>query len=348
MTSKERVRCAVELKQPDRVPVNFEAMDYVKDKIVRAHNLSSYDDIIELYEVDIIDCSPDYIGPELKQYSENGKKINETYYGCTMVECESAGEIHQVVHEYPFGEGTTVEDIRNFNWVNPDWFDYESVKRTCAKYPNKALQFGHEGPFQLSTFLMNMETLFEKMILEPEIAHALYDRFVEFELEYYERILIAGDGQIDILRPHDDYGTQQALLFSVPMWEDYFFENTRKLTALAHRYGAFYQQHSCGAVREIIPSLIKANVDILEPLQKVEGMEIEGLKADFGKELCFHGGIDTQFVLPTSTATEVEAETLHYIDVLGQNGGYILMASQWFESDVPVENIDAIYRANRN
>jgi uroporphyrinogen decarboxylase len=37
-----------------------------------------------------------------------------------------------------------------------------------------------------------------------------------------------------------------------------------------------------------------------------------------------------------------------YIDILGKNGGYILMASQVFESDVPIENIDAIYKTNRN
>jgi uroporphyrinogen decarboxylase len=347
MNSKERVRCAIERRSPDRVPVNFEAMDYVKDKIVKAHGLTGYDDIYSMYEVDIRDCSPDYIGPELKSWIENGRKVTETVYGCAMVECESGGEKHSVVHTYPFGEDTTVEEILNFNWINPDWFDYESVKRKCAMYPDKALQFGHEGPFQLSTFLMNMETLCEKMILEPDVAHALYDRFVQFELEYYERILIAGDGQIDILRPHDDYGTQQGLLFGVPMWEEYFLENTRKLTGLAHRYGAFYQQHSCGAVREIIPSLIKAGVDILEPLQKVKGMEIDGLKSDFGDKLCFHGGIDTQFVLPHSTPEQVEAETRHYIDVLAKGGGYILMASQWFESDVPVANIDAIYRTDR-
>ena len=348
MTSKERVRCAIGHKQPDRIPVNFEAMGYVKDKIVKEHGMSGYEDIYELYEVDIRDCSPDYIGPDLKSWRENGRKVTETVYGCTMVECESGGEKHNVVHTYPFGEDTTVDEILNFNWSNPDWFDYESVKRKCAQYNDKALQFGHEGPFQVSTFLMSMETLFEKMILEPDVAHALYDRYVQFELEYYERILIAGDGQIDILRPHDDYGTQQGLLFSVPMWEDYFLENTRKLTELAHRYGAFYQQHSCGAVREIIPSLIKAGVDILEPLQKVNGMEIDGLKQDFGTQICFHGGIDTQFVLPHSTPEQVEEETRRYIDVLGKDGGYILMASQCFESDVPVANIDAVYRTARN
>jgi uroporphyrinogen decarboxylase len=77
-------------------------------------------------------------------------------------------------------------------------------------------------------------------------------------------------------------------------------------------------------------------------------MEIDGLKHDFGTQICFHGGIDTQFVLPHSTPEQVEEETRRYIDVLGKDGGYILMASQCFESDVPVANIDAVYRTARN
>lgn len=37
---------------------------------------------------------------------------------------------------------------------------------------------------------------------------------------------------------------------------------------------------------------------MLEPLQKVEGMEPEGLKKDFGDKIAFQGGIDTQNLLP--------------------------------------------------
>ena len=59
--------------------------------------------------------------------------------------------------------------------------------------------------------------------------------------------------------------------------------------------------------------------------------------------LTFHGGIDTQGVLPFGTPEEVKRETQYFIDTLNQNGGYILMASQSFEGDVPVENIEAMY-----
>jgi uroporphyrinogen decarboxylase len=181
------------------------------------------------------------------------------------------------------------------------------------------------------------------MALEPAFAHRIYDRMVEFELEYYERLLQAGDGQIDILRPHDDYGTQISLLFSPDMWRTFFKENTKKLTDLAHRYRACFMQHSCGAVGPIIPELIDCGVDILEPIQKVPGLEPDFLKRAYGDRLAFHGGIDTQSILPFGTVEDVRRETRRYIDTLNVNGGYILMASQGFEGDVPIENIEALY-----
>lgn len=116
---------------------------------------------------------------------------------------------------------------------------------------------------------------------------------------------------------------------------------------LAHRYGAFYQQHSCGAVGPIIPELIECGVDALEPLQKVEGLEPETLKRKFENRITFHGGIDTQHLLPRGTAEEVAAETKKYMKILGKGGGYILMASQAFEGDVPIENIEAVYGVKR-
>ncbi|MEG2395202.1 MAG: uroporphyrinogen decarboxylase family protein, partial [Ruthenibacterium sp.] len=102
---------------------------------------------------------------------------------------------------------------------------------------------------------------------------------------------------------------------------------------------------SCGAIRSIIPNLIRCGVDIIETLQNEVGLEVEGLKKDFGDKLCFQGGVDTQGVLPFGTPQEVQEETEHIIRVLGEGGGYILAPSQDFEGDVPVENILALYKA---
>lgn len=347
MTSKERVRKAISHIQPDRVPANFECVGSVAEKLLKHYGFDNMEQIYQKFEIDIRSVGPKYIGPERKTWEENGSEISESFWGFRNKRHWTGKEYNSITFYYPFDEFETIEQLENYEWPNPDWFDYESIKYQCDAHKDKAIIMGHEGPFQIATFLRSMENLFADMVVEPEFAHKIYDKMVEFELEYYERIFKAADGQIDILRPHDDYGTQISLLFSVDMWRDYFKDNTKKLVDLTHKYGAFYQQHSCGAVRPIIPELIECGVDVLEPIQKVNGLEPEDLKKTFGDKIAFHGGVDTQFVLPCGTAEEVKKETEHFIKTLNVNGGYILMASQGFEGDVPVENIEAMYSVDR-
>lgn len=343
MESKERVRKAIQHIKTDRVPANMECVSYVWTRLMKEKNLKSKNELRDYYKIDVAEIFPTYVGKRTKSRTVNGQHLVDSIYGGELRLKDNAGEIHSVMANYPFNEDTTVEDILSFDWITPDDFDYESIKRQCDENKGRAIQFGHEGPFQLSTFMMEMSVLFEKMLIEPDVAKALFDRFVQFELEHYERIFIACDGQADILRPHDDYGTQISLLFSTDMFKEFFAENTKKLTALAHKYGAFYQQHSCGAVHDFIPLFIDCGVDVLEPIQKVQGLEPERLVKEFGGKIAFHGGIDTQGVLPHGTPEEVRNETKKYASILGKDGGYILMSSQAIESDVPTENVDALF-----
>ena len=75
-------------------------------------------------------------------------------------------------------------------------------------------------------------------------------------------------------------------------------------------------------------------------------MEAETLKSDFGGDLTFMGGIDTQELLPTATASEVKKATEHLIEVMTiDGGGYILAASHTVPPETPIENVFALYEA---
>ena len=347
MTSKERVRAAITRTGPDKVPAAFEAVPSVADRLLREYRLESMEELYKKFDVDILPLEPLYTGPELlSRKNGRGDLIKTSFWGWEDTIHQTETDSYFITSHFPLNGARTVEEIDRHCWPNPDWFDYESIKRSCDANPDKAFVIGHEGPFQIATFLISMDELFLLMAAEPEVAHRIYKRMNDFEMEYYERSFAAADGQIDILRLHDDYGTQISMLFSEPMWRDFFEENTRKLTALAHRYGVFYQQHSCGAVAPLIENFIRCGVDVLEPLQKVEGLEPETLMKTFGGRIAFHGGIDTQGLLPFGTPDQVSAEVRRYIDTLSPSG-YILMASQSFEPDVPTENIEAIYSMDR-
>ncbi|NQU41880.1 methyltransferase, partial [bacterium] len=139
------------------------------------------------------------------------------------------------------------------------------------------------------------------------------------------------------------------LLFGVEVWREFFFQNIRRLTELAHGYGLKVMMHSCGSIRPLIPHLIEAGVDILDPIQvSAEGMGTEDLKREFGHEIVFHGGIDTQHVLPRGSVEEVESHVKETMGTLGDSGGYVFAPSQILGPDIPVENVLSMYETAKN
>lgn len=344
MKSKERVRNAIDLKPVDRVPAALEATGYVWERLKERYGYDDQEQVYQHFEIDIRPVGPKYIGPEFKRTALDGKDFEtESLWGNRIKHVWNGTEYNTVTSYHPLNDAETPADVDAFEFPPMEYFDFESIKGQCAQYEDYALIFGHWGPFQTATDLRSEDKLYMDLALNPELTARIFGRMHDWEMEFYERIFQAGDGQIDILRVHDDYGSQQNMLFSLEMWEQFFEKNTRELADLAHRYGAVYQQHSCGAVRPVIPKLIECGIDVLEPVQPVEGMDPEGLARDFKGKLCFQGGIDTQHLLPFGSREDVQNEVRRYITCLNDPGGYILFPSQSWESVVPLDNLEALY-----
>ncbi len=350
MTSKERIRAALSHKQPDRVPSTMQCVDTAWEKLRSHFGVQTNEEIMELLDIDtrIMDIPP-YIGPPRPDYvNDRGETVHTHPFGYEYIDKWNGVEYNWHITFKPYNQIKTMDDFAAFNgWVDPDMYDYSAVGEFCDKYPDKAIRIGWPGPYQVFTLMYDQEEFYIKMIEDPELIKAMLNRYCDSSLEMYERMFRASGDRIDILRCCDDYGTQRGMLFSPAMWDDFFSENTRRFADLAHRHNCFYMQHSCGAIRSIIPNLIACGVDVIEPLQKVPGLEVGPLKCDFGDVLAFQGGVDTQGVLPLGTPDEVRVETERIIWALHKEGGYILAPSQDFEGDVPVENILAMYEARK-
>ena len=77
---------------------------------------------------------------------------------------------------------------------------------------------------------------------------------------------------------------------------------------------------------------------------RAEGMDPEGLKREFGKDICFYGGVDLQQVLCKGSPQRVADEVKRLIDILADGGGYILGPGHtYIQIDAPIENIMAMY-----
>ena len=107
--------------------------------------------------------------------------------------------------------------------------------------------------------------------------------------------------------------------------------------------------HSCGGIRELIPDLIEAGLDAVNPVQiSCRGMDAKGLKADFGKDLVFWGGgCDTQTVLPRGTPEEVRRHVRQQVEILSPGGGFVFQQVHNVMANVPPDNIVAMLEAIR-
>jgi uroporphyrinogen decarboxylase len=132
----------------------------------------------------------------------------------------------------------------------------------------------------------------------------------------------------------DDYKAK------VRPYEKRIFETVKR------KSNAKVAQHSCGAIFKIIPHLIDAGIDILNPIQtSAKGMDTALLKREFGKDLCFWGGIDTQKILPNGTPEDVEKEVQRVMRDLSPEGGFLFAPTHDIQTFTPVENIIAMYES---
>ena len=89
-------------------------------------------------------------------------------------------------------------------------------------------------------------------------------------------------------------------------------------------------------------------IDVLNPLQpRARMMDMARIKNEFGSRIAFHGGIDLQQTLPFGSQEEVVSEVRDRCQILGKGGGYICTSAHYIQADVPVDNIIAMYLADR-
>jgi uroporphyrinogen decarboxylase len=146
---------------------------------------------------------------------------------------------------------------------------------------------------------------------------------------------------VDLVFISDDIGGQNGMLMSPRMWRRHLRPRLKRWCDLIHSYGVRVFYHTDGGVGPVIPELIEAGVDVLNPIQHAcPGMELEPLAQAYGDHLIFHGGIDNQHVLPFGTTDEVRAETLQCLATLGANHeGYICCSCHNVQPGTPLENI---------
>jgi uroporphyrinogen decarboxylase len=173
----------------------------------------------------------------------------------------------------------------------------------------------------------------------------LLDACMTFSLSMTDKAMARYD--LDWVWAGDDAGSQATMLMSPAMWRELIKPRLKEIFARIKSGKRITAFHSCGAIRPIIDDLIDIGIDVLNPIQpNCPGMNPADLKREYGNEIAFMGGVDTQGVLPNAGVKEVFKITRELVETMtADGGGYILAASHTVPPETPDENIFAMYAA---
>ncbi|HVO39470.1 MAG TPA: uroporphyrinogen decarboxylase family protein [Spirochaetia bacterium] len=204
---------------------------------------------------------------------------------------------------------------------------------------------------EIGQFLYRNDNFFMLLAGEPERAEAFLDRLVEMHLSSLERFLSAVGDSIDIVLFGDDLGMQSGPQISPEMYRRIFKPRHARMWRRAKQLAPVkVMLHCCGGIRELLPDLIDAGLDTVNPVQvSCAGMEPAALKKDFGSDIVFWGGgCDTREVLPLGTPGEVRDHVRRQVDILARDGGFVFQQVHNILANVPPENIVAMFQAIRS
>ncbi|NMC59982.1 MAG: hypothetical protein GYA51_11485, partial [Candidatus Methanofastidiosa archaeon] len=190
--------------------------------------------------------------------------------------------------------------------------------------------------------LRGMDEFFIDLIDRPEMGEAILNRVAELTSKMASLLTEMG---IDILCLYGDMGSQDRLLLSPSLWHKWFWPRWQSIVTKIHKINpqALVFYHSCGSIEPIIPGIIEAGFDILNPIQP-EAMDPIRIKKNYGNDIGLWGGIGMQSTMLNQNPNQVQKEIIWLVDNWAPGGGTIVTLAQTLQPDVPWENVEILFK----
>ena len=202
--------------------------------------------------------------------------------------------------------------------------------------------------FEWGTFLRRLDNFLVDVIADPVNVERLLDALLERHMATLEKVCRAVGDVADILRFGDDLGTDQGPFMSPKIYRALFKPRQKIMTDYVHSHSQMHTfLHSCGSIYKLLPDLIEAGFEIINPVQtSARDMDPVRLKQEFGRDLTFWGGgCDTRHILNHGTPDAVRDHVCRNIEILAPGGGFVFNTVHNILPDVPPENFMAMFEA---
>jgi uroporphyrinogen decarboxylase len=364
-TPRQRVLDALAHRQPDRVPVDVggsnvttmvdTAYERLKERLgiedeTRYFNRRARQAALDEGTLERLGtcCRPLFLGrPDVTgRERPDGTIVDEWGVGW-----RAAGGHYNPV-ESPLS-GATESDLDRFAWPDPnDPGRFRGLRESAvalrADGRYASVLSLNVAVVHLSQYLRGYDEYLMDLLADPSFAQRLMGRVMEVYLRIVANALDEVGSNVDVVSFADDLGFQDRPMVRPEVYRRLIKPHHATIIELIKRKSrAAVMFHSCGAIHDLIPDFIEIGVDAINPVQvSAAGMgDTAALKREFGADVTFWGGIDTQRVLPRSTPGEVREEVRRRIADLAGGGGFVLAAVHDMQEDVPVENVLAMVDA---
>ncbi len=200
--------------------------------------------------------------------------------------------------------------------------------------------------------IRGIEEWYISTVTRQDYIAEVFDRQIDIAIANYERLWSAIGENVDVVFTCGaDFGTQESQFCSVETFNRLWLPHYRRMNDWIHTHTTWkVMKHSCGSIVPLIPSLIEAGFDIINPVQiNAAGMDPHWLKDTYGDQVTFWGGgIDTQRVLPFGTSEEVRRHVREQYQTMGAGGGFVFNSVHNIQANVPIENVVAMIETLRS
>jgi|SaaInl4_135m_RNA_FD_contig_41_2107137_length_2049_multi_4_in_0_out_0_2 uroporphyrinogen decarboxylase len=337
MTSRDRIRAALDHKETDRIPIHDSPWNATLNRWRRE---GMPDDITpaEYFDYEMVSIGPD-LSPRMpvKILEKNEAYITETtQFGGIRKNFRDYSTTPEVIG-WPI---TTREDWERMkprlepDFTRVDWVS-SRVKWERATEEGKFITFNAAMGYDQFQLYMNTEELLMALVTEPDWAMDMFRTHADLLLAMAE-MMIEKEFTFDGAFLYNDMGYRNGLLFSPDTYRELLLETDKRICDFFHSHDMPVILHSCGNIKELIPLLIEAGFDCIQPLEVKAGMDVVELKALFGDDMAFMGGIDVR-AMSDSDPDVIEKEIREKIEVAKQGGGYIYHSDHSVPKDVSFE-----------
>ena len=368
MNHKDRVKTAISLQEPDRVPTGENDVDYllVESLLGRSTLYNSRwnekealwdgrrDEIVAAYGSTLVDLARalewDYVRvPTMPKAVEYGRP---TMTGPFSWLDEQGREVHYSpavgnIATHVDNTEMTIDDLPDpDSSFSVDPSELEAVHRVVRELGKSHFIIGRlpiDGTFPFQE-TVGIQEFLVRMITEPEFVRRSIDLYVGRSIAYIEAMLDAG---CDAVMTTDDYSGNQGPFMGPDRFCEFIQPGIVRQVAAAHAKGGLVVKHTDGNVWPILDALVETEIDAWHGIQPNIGMDLRLLKEKYGDKLCFFGGVNCETLID-GTPEQARAEVRYAIEHAAHGGGLVIATGNVVQPGSQLTNYLAARKATRD